>query len=97
MSTLAHVVSIRTYALIFGLLLVLTGSTTAIAFADLGRVNDVLMLGIAITKATLVVLYFMHLRYSPWRTTLIALAGVVWLGHILVFTLADYLTRGLVG
>ena len=89
----AHVVPVRVYALVFGLLLALTGITTAVAFIDLGPMNNVIMLAIAVTKAAVVMLYFMHLRYSPGLTRLIALGGIFWLGLIVLFTMGDYLTR----
>jgi cytochrome c oxidase subunit 4 len=92
----SHVVPVRVYALIFALLLALTGITTAVAFLDLGPMNDVIMLAIAVTKATAVMLYFMHLRYGSGLTRLIAFAGVFWLGLIVLFTMGDYLSRGAV-
>ena len=62
-------VSIRTYALVFLALLVLTGLTTAIAFLDLGgSINTMVALAIAVCKALLVILYFMHVRYSDKLT-----------------------------
>jgi cytochrome c oxidase subunit IV len=89
----AHVVPVRLYAVVFATLLVLTGITTAVAFVDLGPMNDVIMLAIALTKALLVLLFFMHLRYSSRLTWLFAAAGAIWVGHIFLFTLGDYLTR----
>ena len=88
-----HVVPIPVYVAIFATLLVLTGVTTAVAFVDLGPLNTVLMLGIAATKALLVVLFFMHLRYSARLTWLFAGAGIIWIGILFVITLADYLSR----
>lgn len=88
-----HVVPIRVYATILALLLVLTGVTTAVAFADLGPMNTVIMLGIAVTKATAVLFYFMHLRYSSRLTRLAAATGVLWLGFIVLLTMGDYLSR----
>jgi cytochrome c oxidase subunit 4 len=90
----AHVVPIRLYAAVFALLLALTGITTAVAFMNLGPLNNVIMLAIAVTKATLVMLYFMHLRYSTRLTRMIAAAGVLWLGFIVALTMGDYLSRG---
>ena len=89
-----HVVSIRVYVAIFVTLLALTGVTTAVAFADLGRLNAVIMLGIALTKALLVLLYFMHLRYSPRLTILVVFTGFVWLAILILLTMSDYLSRG---
>jgi cytochrome c oxidase subunit 4 len=60
-----HVVPPRVYLAVFAALLVLTATTTAVAFVDLGVMNVVVMLAIAIVKAVLVVLFFMHVRYSP--------------------------------
>lgn len=92
-----HVIPIRVYLTIFTLLMVFTAITTAVAFIDLGPMNNVIMLTIAITKATLVILYFMHVRYSGKVVWLLAAAGFVWLAIMVVITLADELTRGFVG
>jgi len=67
--------------------------TVKAAFVDLGRMNIVIALGIASIKATLVVLYFMHARYSPKRTQLVIVCSVFWLAIMLALTLADYNTR----
>ncbi len=88
-----HVEPVRVYGGVFAALLGLTAVTTAVAFVDLGRWNDVVMLAIAVTKATLVVLVFMHLRHET-RLTQLALAGAVGGFLLLVaLTLADELTR----
>jgi cytochrome c oxidase subunit 4 len=89
-----HVVPIRIYYVIFGLLLLCTYLTVQVAYLDLGVFNTVVALGIAIFKATAVVLYFMHVKYSPRLTWLVVIGGVFWLGILLVFTISDYLTRG---
>ena len=69
--------------------------TTGVAFIDLGRIGNIAVaLTIAVIKAVLVMLYFMHLRYSSRLTTLFAAAGVFWFGILLVLTLSDYLSRG---
>jgi cytochrome c oxidase subunit IV len=83
----------KTYFLVFGALLVLTLITTAVAFVDLGRLNTPLALSIAILKASLVMIYFMHLRHSTFLARVFAGAGVLWLLHFIIFTLSDYLTR----
>ena len=67
--------------------------TVKAAFVDLGRMNIVIALGIATIKATLVVLYFMHARYSPKRTQLVIVCSVFWLAIMLALTLTDYTTR----
>ena len=61
---------------------------------DLGALNVFVALTIAVVKATVVVLYFMHVRYSSRLTQVIVAAGVLWLIIMLTFTLADYMTRG---
>jgi cytochrome c oxidase subunit IV len=87
-------VSIRTYALVFLALLVLTGLTTAIAFLDLGgSINTMVALAIAVCKALLVILYFMHVRYSDRLTWVFAGAGFFWLLILIGGTMDDVLTR----
>jgi cytochrome c oxidase subunit 4 len=83
----------NTYLLVFGALLVLTLITTAVAFVDLGPLNTPLALSIALLKASLVMIYFMHLRHSTFLARVFAGAGVLWLLHFIIFTLSDYLTR----
>jgi cytochrome c oxidase subunit 4 len=88
-----HVVPPRVYLTIFAALLVLTATTTAVAFVDLGVMNVVVMLAIAVVKATLVILFFMHVRYSPRLTWVVAASGFVWFALLVGLTLSDYLTR----
>ena len=88
-------ISAKVYLTIFFVLLALTGLTTGIAFINLGRVGNVAVaLTIATIKAVLVMLYFMHLRYSSRLTILFAGAGIFWFGIMLVLTLSDYISRG---
>ena len=88
------VVSIRTYALVFFTLLVLTALTTAIAFFDLGgEINAAVALAIAVGKALLVILYFMHVRYSDRMTWVFAGAGFFWLLILIGGTMSDVSTR----
>lgn len=88
-----HIVPPTTYLIIISVLLLLTGTTVWAAFVNLGRFNIVVALAIATLKATLVVLFFMHAKYSPKRTKLIILAGIFWLALLLFMTLSDYITR----
>jgi cytochrome c oxidase subunit 4 len=88
-----HIVSPKVYAVIFGSLMLGTYITVKAAFVDLGRWNIIIALGIATVKATLVVLYFMHARYSPKRTQLVIVCSVFWLAIMLALTLTDYTTR----
>ncbi len=89
-----HIVPLRVYFTIFAALIVLTGTTVWAAFQDFGVMNDVVAMAIAITKATLVVLFFMHVRYSDRLTQLIVSTGILFLMILFVFTMADPLTRG---
>jgi cytochrome c oxidase subunit IV len=88
-----HVVPTRIYYLIFFVLMLCTGLTVAIAFVDLGRLNVVAALVIAMFKATLVVLFFMHVKYSTRLTWAVVVGSVFWLGILIVLTMGDYLTR----
>jgi len=92
-----HIVSPRIYAVIGATLLIFTGVTYYAATLDLNHIfhglNVIVALAIAVFKATLVVLYFMHARYSPKRTQLVIIAGLFWLALLLLLTLADYLSR----
>ncbi len=88
-----HIVKPGTYLAIILTLLALTGITVWAAFVDLGRFNIVVALVIATLKATLVVLIFMHAKYSPKRTKLVIIAGIFWLIILLFMTLSDYASR----
>jgi cytochrome c oxidase subunit 4 len=89
-----HVVSKRLYYVIFAALMACTYLTVQIAFFDLGALNTVAALAIAVFKAVLVVLFFMHVRYSTRLTWLVVIGSLFWLGILLALTLSDYLTRG---
>ena len=92
-----HIVQRKVYFAIFGGLMIFTALTVFAAFVDLDHVfkgaNTVVALTIAVIKATLVVLYFMHVRYSSRLTWVIVAAGIFWLGIMFVLTASDYLTR----
>ena len=90
----AHVVPTRVYYAIFGILMICTALTVGIAFIDLGPFNVVAALTIAVFKATLVVLFFMHVKYSTRLTWAVVAGSVFWLGILLALTMGDYLTRG---
>jgi cytochrome c oxidase subunit 4 len=92
-----HVVPVRVYLAIFAALMVFTAITVAVAFFDLGALNNVVMLSIAVIKATLVVLFFMHVRYSTRLIPLVVAGGVFFLLILLGITMSDYLTRGWLG
>lgn len=89
-----HVNPLRAYYVIFATLLLLTLVTVDVAFYNVGLMNLPIALAVATTKATLVILYFMHVRYAPPLVAAFAGAGFVWLLILLGFTLSDFLTRG---
>ena len=88
-----HVVPKKVYFSIFAILITLTFVTIFSAFKDLGQLNVVVAITIAVIKATLVVLYFMHLRYSDKLTWIVVITGFVFLLILLVLTMTDYLAR----
>ena len=88
-----QIVSPKIYCFVFGALIFFTALTVFAAFFDLGVFNTVVALAIAIMKASLVVLFFMHVWYSSSLVKVFAAAGVFWLLILLVFTFSDYLTR----
>jgi cytochrome c oxidase subunit 4 len=88
-----HVVPVRVYLVVFAVLLVLTALTTWVAFVDLGPLNVIIMFGIAVVKATLVVLFFMHVRYSSRLTWLVVSTGVAFLLFMVVSITADMWIR----
>ncbi len=85
-----HVVPIRTYILVFLALMLGTWLTVEAAGHDFGTMNAVVALTIAVTKATLVVLFFMHVKYSSRLTKLVVVSAVVFLAILIVGTLHDY-------
>lgn len=88
-----HVVPIRIYLLVFAALMVGTLATVAAARVDLGGLNIVVALTIAVFKATLVALYFMHLRYTSHLNWAFAAAAILWLVILIGLTMSDVLTR----
>jgi cytochrome c oxidase subunit 4 len=88
-----HIVPRSTYFLVFGALLVLTAVTVAAANFDFGRMNDVVAMTIAVTKMTLVLLFFMHVRYSSRLIWVIVAAMFFWLIILLALTMTDYTSR----
>jgi len=88
-----HVVAKRVYFLIFGSLLALTGLTTSMAYVDLGEWNTIVALIIACCKATLVVLFFMHLRWSTRLMRVVLLSALLWLAILISLTTTDFFSR----
>ena len=89
-----HIVPVRIYATIFLILLVGTALTVWAAFVDFPwRLNTIVALTIATVKATFVVLYFMHVRYSARLVWVIVISALFWMAILFAFTFADYVTR----
>ena len=88
-----HIVPLSIYYTIFAALLVGTALTWWVATIDLGPLNNVIMLAIAVTKATLVVLFFMHVKYSSKLTWLVVGGSLFFLLVLIIFTLNDYMYR----
>ena len=89
-----HVAPKSLYYLIFAALIVGTAVTVAVAFVDLGALNNIVMLTIACGKALLVVLFFMHVRWGTRLTWVVVAAGFFWLLIMFSLTLSEFMTRG---
>ena len=90
-----HIVPVRVYITIFAVLLIGTALTVVAAFVDFPwRFNTIVALTIATIKATFVVLYFMHVRYSSRLVWMIVTSALFWMAIMFSLTLADYWTRG---
>jgi cytochrome c oxidase subunit 4 len=90
-----HISPKSTYYAIFGALMVLTAVTVGVAFINLGAFNFPVALAIAVTKATLVILFFMHVKYSSRLTKLFVGMAFFFLFILFGLTMTDYLSRGL--
>ena len=84
---------IRTYIVVWIALLVLLALTVGAAYVPLGEFNTITAVSIAVIKAVIIGLYFMHLRYSPRLTWVVAGAGFFWLLIMFTLSLGDYATR----
>jgi cytochrome c oxidase subunit IV len=94
MNATQHNLSAALYFKIWGMLMVLLLATWAVAQFNLGQLNIVAAMTIAVAKLLLVILYFMHVRYSSRCTWLFVAAGFFWLTIMFTLTMGDYLTRG---
>lgn len=101
-----HVVPLRVYYLVFAALMLLTLITVEVAQFDLGRpellsvkipLNVLVALAIAGAKAALVLLFFMHVKYSPRLVQIVVVSSLVWLVILIGITASDYLSRGWLG
>lgn len=89
-----HVVPLGVYYRVFAALMILLILTLLAAVPDLGSLNILIALTIAVVKALLIVLYFMHVRWSGKLIWVFAGAAVLWLGILFLYTLTDYVSRG---
>lgn len=83
----------KTYLAILLALLVCTGTTVAVSYVDLGVFNAVVALAIACIKMMLVVLFFMHVKYSTKLTKLAVVSGIFIFLGLISMTMADYISR----
>ena len=98
-----HLVPKKIYFMVFASLLALTALTTLAAYVDLDSylglkripMNTLVALAIAVCKASLVALFFMHLKYSSHLTKIVVVASLFWLAILITLTLSDYKTRSL--
>ena len=87
------IVSPKVYLTVFGILFVCTLLTAAVAFVDLGILNPIIALAIAVFKASLVVLFFMHIHYSSKLLKLTVASGLFIYLVLITMTLSDYMSR----
>jgi len=89
-----HTISSKTYYGIWILLLILTGLTAWIATVDLGPLNTIVAIAIATVKATVVVLFFMHVKYASEKMTkVVIVSAIFWMMLLLLLSLTDYTWR----
>ena len=94
----AHVITpVSTYVVVFGLLLVMTGLTYWVATQDFGAMNTPVALGVALFKASLVIIYFMGVRYNTPLTKAVVISGFFWLIILFGMTMGDYVSRAWLG
>jgi len=91
-----HVIPSKTYYAIWVLLLILTGVTAWVATIDLGPLNTIVALVIATSKALIVTLFFMHVKYTSEKLTkVVIVSALFWLLILLALSMVDYSTRHL--
>ena len=88
-----HITPVRTYLVVFAVLVLLLLATIGISFLPLGQFGLVVAMGIAFSKAVLIAIYFMHLRSSNRLTWVFSGAALLWFGILMTLTLNDYLAR----
>src|ERR1700761_5512804 len=89
----SHIVSPKVYGLIFGALMIGTAITVGASYLELGIFNPIVALAIACTKAVLVILFFMHVKYSSRLTKLTVAAGFFTFIVLITMSMTDYISR----
>lgn len=89
----SHIVPKSIYFIVFVLLAVLLMFTVLVAQVNLGFWNTPIAMSIALAKAALIVLFFMHVRYAPPLVRVFAAGGFLWLAIMFILTFSDVLTR----
>jgi cytochrome c oxidase subunit IV len=92
-----HIAPVKMYVGVFFALMIGTILTVAAAYVDMGFFNTAVALAIAVTKASLVVLFFMHVRWASRLTWVIVLGSILWLVLLFAIGMTDYLSRGWMG
>jgi len=87
------IVSKTTYLFVWVSLLILLAITIGVSYVHLGWLNPVAAVSIAVIKAVIIILYFMHVRYSPKLVWIFVAAGFFWLAILFTLSMSDYLTR----
>jgi cytochrome c oxidase subunit 4 len=93
MSSHVHIPHVKALVAVWAALIVLTGTTAAVSYIELGELNIIVALLIALIKASLVAWIFMGVRYSTNLTRLFVVAGLVWLSIMIMITFSDYHSR----
>ncbi len=89
----ANTPAARTYVVTGAALLGFLALTIAAAYVNLGPLNTIVAMAISLAKGTLIILFFMHVRYSKPLLWVFVGAGFFWLGIMFVLALSDYMTR----
>jgi len=89
-----HIITVRTYLIVYAALIVLLFATVGGAMLPLGAMHLPVAMTIAVIKAVMIVLIFMHVYYSSALTKITSIAALLWASLLLAITLADYFSRG---
>ena len=88
-----HEAPLTVYFVVFGVLMVLTILTVFVSRIDLGAMNTVVAMAVAVVKAAVVILWFMHVIHSPRMTWIVVISSFLWLAVMFALFFSDYLTR----